>query len=447
MADAIIIDGRIVEFPLPSKNADIRFFFQFFIIPEDFFCRTVVFYNQNFVGRIRCVLTDGPNAVSECLCFIFIWNNNGNKRRSMHRILHAEKTEIFCMGNDAIGMHALQMCLDCPLPRIKRIHLTHRIICCGFLMCSPVIQDLRNMGHFPGYLHTAENKVMILCPVKFPAESSCLLHNASPDHKKMADIIIGPQKIQIKIRLEMRLKMFIQIRGHLIFIRIDAVCLFILTDRAHNLVKCIRRKKIVVIQKPDKFPRSHGKSSICIFCNAQIFFQVPHMDPAVPGGILIQQLNHRLILWTSVCDTELPVRIGLIDHGADHLLQKFYRSPVCRNYHTDHRPAGKMPFSLFLQCFFIWPVCLVPRSVGNLFRFKPFMQPNPEFLRPVVLQISEALLNRIGGKLFQHFLPLNPAPRIIIRSHEFSFLFLDSFNKLGLKDTPRIVPHLMPPQS
>ena len=49
-------------------------------------------------------------------------------------------------------------------------------------MGPPVIKDLRYMDHFPGLLHTAENEIIILGAVKFPAESRPLsaLRNVLP---------------------------------------------------------------------------------------------------------------------------------------------------------------------------------------------------------------------------------------------------------------------------
>ena len=54
----------------------------------------------------------------------------------------------------------------------KSIHLACRIICCGGFVGPPVIKDLRYMDHFPCLLHTAENEIIILGAVKFPAESA-----------------------------------------------------------------------------------------------------------------------------------------------------------------------------------------------------------------------------------------------------------------------------------
>ena len=105
--------------------------------------------------------------------------------------------------------HALEVCFDCSFACIKRIHLAGRIICSRCLVCTPMINDLRYMSDSAGSsLHTAENKVMILCPVKFLTETADLIHDSLADYKKVTDIVVGPQEIQVEIRFQMRLEMF-----------------------------------------------------------------------------------------------------------------------------------------------------------------------------------------------------------------------------------------------
>ena len=70
---------------------------------------------------------------------------------------------------------------------------------------------------------TAENKIIILCAVKFRTESPDLLRNLPAHNKKMADIIVGAEQIQIEIRLQMGLEMLREIRCDLVLIGIEYV--------------------------------------------------------------------------------------------------------------------------------------------------------------------------------------------------------------------------------
>ena len=67
------------------------------------------------------------------------------------------------------------------------------------------------MGYVLCQLTASEDKIIILGAVEFLAETARLFNQALFYHEKMADVIVGTQKIQIKIRLQMRLIMFTQI--------------------------------------------------------------------------------------------------------------------------------------------------------------------------------------------------------------------------------------------
>ena len=104
------------------------------------------------------------------------------------------------------------------------------------------------MGHFFGNLHTSENEIIVLCAVKLSAKASHLFHQTFTHHKEMTDIVIRSEQIQIKIRLQVRLKMLTQVHRHLILIRIDHIRVLLLQSLNH-LVERIRRQQVIVVQK------------------------------------------------------------------------------------------------------------------------------------------------------------------------------------------------------
>ena len=68
---------------------------------------------------------------------------------------------------------------------------------------------------------TSEDKIIILCSVKFAAKHTDLFHQLSFCHEKVADIIDCAEQILIEIRFEMRLEELMSIHRHLILIGID----------------------------------------------------------------------------------------------------------------------------------------------------------------------------------------------------------------------------------
>ena len=125
------------------------------------------------------------------------------------------------MGNHTCLATPFQMFLDGTLSGIKGIHLAGRIICCRSLVHPPVIQDPGDVSDMRRFLRTPEDQVIILGSVKSSPETAHFFHQLLFRHKEMADVIIGPEKILVKIRLHKGLEMFGQIRGHLILIGIN----------------------------------------------------------------------------------------------------------------------------------------------------------------------------------------------------------------------------------
>ena len=81
----------------------------------------------------------------------------------------------------------------------------------------------------------------------------------------MADIIDRTQQIYVIIRFEMRLEELVSIHRHLIFIRIQHLCLRFLIQCFHTLIQRMCRQFVVVIGKYHKLTRCRLDRSIRIF--------------------------------------------------------------------------------------------------------------------------------------------------------------------------------------
>ena len=230
---------------------------------------------------------------------------------SLHRIFHTVKSKIRSMAYSAFHTGSRKMCFNRSFSSFKGIHLTCRIICCRCLMCTPVIHNFRHMYYFSCFLHTAENKIIILRSVKFFTESTHFFHQLTSGNKKVTDIVIRTKQVNIKIRLQMRLEMLIQLCSHLIFVCINHISIFMLVQRIHNLKKCIRRKKIIMVQKSHKFSCCHGKCCICILGNSFILCKILPAYSGIPAAVLLQHLFHNFILRAAISNTKLPILIGL----------------------------------------------------------------------------------------------------------------------------------------
>ena len=191
MAHPEIVDGRIVEAFFPADQMDPGILRKLSVIPEDLFGAAVILHNDDLVIFVGSFFKNGFHASLKRFFLLTVRNDNRNQRFSLHRILHTVKSKIRSMLHGSRSSGPFEIPLNGTSAGFKSIHLACRIICCGGFMGPPVIKDLRYMDHFPGLLHTAENEIIILGAVKFPAESAHCLHYGTSYHQKMADIIIG----------------------------------------------------------------------------------------------------------------------------------------------------------------------------------------------------------------------------------------------------------------
>ena len=150
-----------------------------------------------------------------------------------------------------------------------------------------------------------------------------------------------------------------------------------------------------MIQKTCKFSLCHGKGCICILCDSFISIKILPTDPVVPAAVFRQNLFHRLILRASIGNAQFPVLIGLCDQRIYHLSQKLFRRTIRRNHHTDKRRISKPSLPLFVKDRLAGRICRIPGTIGYLLRLEPFMEPNPELLWTVVLQIKQSFLDHI----------------------------------------------------
>ena len=175
------------------------------------------------------------------------------------------------------------------------------------------------MTDFPSLLYTAKDKIIVLSPVIFPPESAHFSDKFFSNHKKMGNIIIGAEQIQIKVRLKMRLKVFSQISCHLVLIRIEDVNLLFFQP-FHHPVQSLGSQQIIMIQKPHKSSRSHKKCFIGVLRNSKILIQILHMNPLIHLYISLKNFCHLLIFRTCIGNTQLPEWIRLAPNGFYHLL-------------------------------------------------------------------------------------------------------------------------------
>ena len=140
-----VINGRIIKFFSPSQKMDLTVSGKLFIISENLISGTVILHDYDFKILITGILLQHFQTGLKSLFLVFVWYDNRHQRFSLHRIFHPVKAQILCMAYLAFRTCSLKMSFYCSLAGFKCVHFTGRIICSGGFVCSPVIQDFRNM--------------------------------------------------------------------------------------------------------------------------------------------------------------------------------------------------------------------------------------------------------------------------------------------------------------
>ena len=222
-------------------------------------------------------------------------------------------------------------------------------------MASPIVQKLRHVNHIPGPVRQTQYHIVILTAVKPGTEQLCSIQQLSGKNAEMTDVIICPQIVDGIIRLEVQGNHPVDVpafEGGLITIDIVRI-LFI--DHLYIFIKGTGMENIVMIKEADIFSCGQGKALIRVAGNALVFYKLFVADrrPGVclPSGpyfglhlqaslVFLHHLSHiGMIPVGAVRQAELPVFIGLIHNGIDHLPQEILRRVVKRHQNTDfHHP-------------------------------------------------------------------------------------------------------------
>ena len=176
----------------------------------------------------------------------------------------------------------------------------------------------------------------------------------------MADVIHGAEKIRVEIRFHMRLKKFISIHGHLIFIGIQHIRFGMFIHCFGTLKQGVWCQHIVMVCKHQILPGGCLNSCIGIFRNLQRLLMGNYPDSGIFRLVFFQKCRKARILSAAVRQAQLPERIGLSLHRADQFFQKLLRSFVQRYHNAEHRLFFKHGFSLLFQFSRAWQMFLNP---------------------------------------------------------------------------------------
>ena len=300
--------------------------------------RAAVLDDDDLIILIRRLVQNRGDAALQVLRVIAVRDNNGHQRVALYLIGDLEDRLKGTRTGDAeiFEPMAAQMIRHRAARRLNGIALRADIARGRSGVLPPVVQQLRNMDDMLCLVREAQDHVVILTAVVLGAVKLLALQQMAVKRRQVADIVIGPQRVDGIVRLEMHRHEMVEIvlpERRLITVQIVRV-LFV--DGLHIPVEHRRVQIVVMIKRREKVSGCEGHARVRVGRDAAVLREPDIADP--PREILIPALHcmDHLLHIGVVCirpvrETELPVPVGLPDHGIHHIGEILLRRVVERH--------------------------------------------------------------------------------------------------------------------
>ena len=156
-----VVDGGVIELSLPahhpyrlSMKLSVpcrEFLLNLFIVGKCLFLYGIVLHHNHFQIGITSG-KEGANRQIQILAMVFTRDNHGNKRKLPFLLLQGIVAMIIAVGNASLHLfngkaQTLRMVENRPLSGSKGIELCLRILGCGKLVRTPMIEHLPDMDN------------------------------------------------------------------------------------------------------------------------------------------------------------------------------------------------------------------------------------------------------------------------------------------------------------
>ena len=160
----------------------------------------------------------------------------------------------------------------------------------------------------------------------------------------MCYIVTALKKLLIKVRLQVRFKPLFCCAVSFILIGIDNINLRVAIQNLRTFIKGVRSDKIIMITQHYIITLCYRKCLISIGGYSERPLQISHIsDTLILSSILSYYLPQSAAIFTSVRETELPVRIGLPADCFDEFIEESFLCFIQRNKYTEFRHIFKSP--------------------------------------------------------------------------------------------------------
>ena len=179
-------------------------------------------------------------------------------------------------------------------------------------------------------LGEAEHQVVILRAGMLVRKPADLVEKLRLEDEEMADIHLRIEQVAVIVRLEEG-EMVLAVRVDLVLVAVKDVRRL----RLYHLVvrgERVRREQVVVVEQGEVVAGRELAAFVGVAGDAFVFLEPAELDARVLAGVFLRDGGDVSVLFVArVGEAELEVRVGLREHGIDHLAQELFVGVVKRD--------------------------------------------------------------------------------------------------------------------
>ena len=201
---------------------------------------------------------------------------------------------------------------------------------------APAVKALAHMDYRGVPLRHAQRQVVVLREVERAAEAAEIAHQGGAVHRQVPCVHHGGQQQRAPIRLAEQVQGAV-IEVDLALVRVHKINRRVGAQPGRDLGEGVVRQHVVVVQQGDVVPGRHRQRLVAGRRDAAVPGRVADLDPRVQRREAVQQGLQAGLARAVIDQAQLPVRVGLAQHGQDRPLEQRQRRAVHRHQHRDQR--------------------------------------------------------------------------------------------------------------
>src|SRR6185437_2660385 len=268
---------RIIERLVPGNYPNFRPLLRLGVISERPWVLAVIFY-YNYLVILVSRSGDGIETAAQNLRVVLARDDDRNERATREMVGNPIGAQAASGLDLSIDAATSQVFAESLLGCLESVHLglnptRHRL-----RMAAPVVEYLGDMHDLASLLGGAQDQVIVLRTVEARAKPSDLIHEPSPEHRHMGDVIDAPQRIGRPAGLKVGAEALVAANPDLVLIAVKEIGVGVTVDGAGNFKESEGGERVIVIEESEEIARGQRHRLVRVAHNALIFREEGHFD-------------------------------------------------------------------------------------------------------------------------------------------------------------------------